>query len=291
MGSAFKIERLSLGGLETMLAWSGWSTGPSDAACFLSADPEGFLGAYDNTRLIGAVAAIRYGSRFGFMGPILVDPPYQGLGIENQLAAHALEHLGNRTIGHVSHPHFPMEGGHPEGFQPAHKQVRFRGPTGALRGSPQREVLRAKGSFASLDKLPNSVVQGFDSLYFPGPRAAFLREWIRAGSHRAVGWLENGPAKSLKGVGVIRPSPAGWLVGPLFARSPEIAAGLLAELTEPLSPEEILLWDIPQPNRPAIRIAREAGLEQVLETVRCYRNGQVSIAPETVYGLTSLELG
>jgi hypothetical protein len=69
--------------LSLALDWAaaeGWNPGLSDAACFLAADPDGFLLAELDGEPIGCVSAVRYGEGFGFLGFYIVRPAHRGRG-------------------------------------------------------------------------------------------------------------------------------------------------------------------------------------------------------------------
>lgn len=287
------IRRIEAAEVETLIDWAraeGWSPGAKDGACFLSADPEGFIGAYLDDRLVGGVAAVRYGARFGFIGLLIVHPDFRAEQIGLHLAQAAIEHLGNRTMGEDGVLNQERNYRRIFGFETAHRQQRHLGKAGSLPSGPVGS-LDPPTELVDAKKLPAGVLNAFDGLYFPGPRAAFLRNWIHALGHKAIGCLQGHPVKTLSGYGVIRPTPLGHKIGPLFAKNQAIATAILAKLIEGLAPTDPVIWDIPQPNALATRIARDAGMEVAFETVRMYKNGSVSIRPETVYGITSFELG
>lgn len=293
MTSGATIVPIPLNHVETLIDWArgeGWSPGPMDGPCFHSADQDGFFGAFIGEKLVGGISAVRYGSRFGFIGLLIVHPDFRGKDIGLKLAKAAIEHLGDRVMGEDGVLDQEKNYHKIFGFESAHKQARYLGKASSLQ-SFQSHGLDPTGEMVALTRIPGSVLNGFDSLYFPGPRATFLRNWIHAKGHKGVAYLQGHPVKSLMGYGVIRPSAMGHKIGPLFAKNPTIAQALLVQLTSDLKPEDPVIWDIPEPNRPAVRIAHEAGMETVFETVRMYKNGQVSIKPETVYGITSFELG
>jgi len=293
MSEGLAIRPLDLAQVETLIDWAreeGWSPGLKDGACFLAADPHGFFGAFAKDQLIGGIAAVRYGPRFGFIGLLIVHPEFRGGRAGPELAQAAIGHLGERIIGEdgvlAKEKHYH----HIYGFETAHRQLRYLGKAGSLQSGPIAP-LEAATELVDARKLPAGVLNAFDGLYFPGPRAAFLRQWIHAQGHQAIGCLQGHPVKTLVGYGVIRSTPLGHKIGPLFAKNQAIARAILAKLVEGLAPGDPVIWDIPAPNGLAVRLAKDAGMEVVFETARMYKNGAVSIRPETVYGITSFELG
>ena len=94
----------------------------------------------------------------------------------------------------------------------------------------------------------------------------------------------------LAGFAVMRNAAGPSRIGPLYAQSPDIANVLIAALAKELRATSIAL-DIPDVNRPAVRLAEQIGLKPAFETARMYtgRNPDVDLAG--AYGVTSFELG
>ena len=293
-----KLGPLDAAGLDMLLSWAqaeGWSPGLNDGPCFFAADPEGFFGAWVHGEMVGGVAAIRYGANYGFIGLLIVKPSFRGGDIDPRLFQLALEHLGDRTIGLDSVLSQESHYQRLFGFAKAHGQVRYLGKAGAMQWQ-SRPAKRETVTVVDLAKLPDGVVQSFDSLYFPGPRASFLRSWIHAPRHLGKALLHSQlvlghEVKTLIGYGVLRPTPMGQKIGPLFAKSAEIAQILVESLVAGLAEEDPVLWDLPKPNQVACRLADNFGMKPVFETVRMYKGEVPSIAPETVFGITTFELG
>jgi len=69
---------------------SGWNQVRRDWEWFLTLAPGGMWVAEHNASVVGTVAAVRYGDRFGWIGMVLVDPAVRGRGIGTRLLDHAL---------------------------------------------------------------------------------------------------------------------------------------------------------------------------------------------------------
>lgn len=302
MNTDAEIGPLDEEGLKTLLEMAreeGWAPGFHDGPSYLAADPEGFFGARVDGKLVGGVSAVRYGANYGFIGLLIVRPEHRGGNIGLKLARKAIEHLGTRVMGEDGvlaqeknyHKLF--------GFETAHHQLRYKGKAGTLqqeRPTIADNDLPRDHAIVELTRIPSGVIGSFDAMYFPGPRAAFLRSWINAPGHVGKGILQTQmvrghEVKTLVGYGVIRPTDLGNRIGPLFAKSATIARALIADLCAHLGPQEDVLWDIPQPNRVACRMATEWGMEVVFETARMYKGTPPAIAPETIFGITTFELG
>lgn len=302
MNTDAQIGPLGEDGLKTLLEMAreeGWAPGFHDGRSYFAADPEGFFGAWIDGKLVGGISAVRYGANYGFVGLFIVRPEYRGGNIGLRLAQKAREHLGDRVVGEDGVLAQEKNYHKVFGFDTAHHQLRYKGKAGAFsksRPGIADDDLPKDHDIVELTRIPSSVIGSFDALYFPGPRAAFLQSWIHSPGHVGKGVLQTRlvrgeEAKTLVGYGVIRPTDQGYRIGPLFARSAIIARELLVGLCAHLDPADDVLWDLPQPNRVACRMATDWGMEVVFETARMYKGPPPPIAPETIFGITTFELG
>src|SRR5262249_21988221 len=127
----------------------------------------------------------------------------------------------------------------------------------------------------------------YDRRFFPEPRDSFLAAWISLPERAAMVAVRDG---ALAGFAVMRTAAGPSRVGPLYAETPPIANTLIAALAGELQATAIAI-DVPDVNRPAVRLAEQIGLRPAFETARMYtgRNPDVDIAG--TYGVTSFELG
>jgi hypothetical protein len=130
-------------------------------------------------------------------------------------------------------------------------------------------------------------VAAFDRRFFPGPRDAFLREWLTAPGHIALVLLG---ADGVQALGVLRPCREGSKIGPLFAETPEAARRVFSALLA-RAPAGPVFLDVPEPNSAAINMAQEAGMAPVFETARMYAGPAPDLPLAQIYGITSFELG
>jgi len=77
---------------------SGWNQVGRDWEQFLTLTPDGARVADHEGRVVGTVATVRYGTRFGWIGMVLVDPIVRGRGIGTLLLDHALELLSDMPL-------------------------------------------------------------------------------------------------------------------------------------------------------------------------------------------------
>lgn len=98
----FSIQSMTSDDMNLVIAWAtheGWNPGLYDAIPFRAADPEGFLMGVLDGEPVAAISAVRYGSRFGFMGFYMVKPEFRGQGYGVAMWKAALSRLQGRVIG------------------------------------------------------------------------------------------------------------------------------------------------------------------------------------------------
>ena len=107
------------------------------------------------------------------------------------------------------------------GFIPCHANIRFRGA--AVPCVPSDPAVRTD--------VPFEAIVAYDAPFYPGMREAFTAGWWSHPAHVRRAIL--GQGGEVRGYGVVRPSQAGWRIGPLFADSPADAALLCLPLPNP----------------------------------------------------------
>lgn len=263
------LTALELGQAVDWAAAEGWNPGLDDAAAFGTADAEGFLGHFEGESLAATISAVRYDSRFGFLGFYICRPDLRGRGLGLRLWRAAMAQFGDRVVG-LDGVVAQQENYRASGFEFAHRTIRYGG---LLSGS-------AGGSPIDADR-----VLAYDRPFFPAPRGAFLRRWLAPAGGAALMAVEDG---ACRGYGVRRPCRSGHKIGPLFADTPGIAEQLLAALAP--DGEEVFL-DVPEPNREGVSLAERLGLAPVFEVARMYRGPTPDLPLRRIYGVTSFELG
>ncbi|ONG57304.1 GNAT family N-acetyltransferase [Pseudoroseomonas deserti] len=250
-------------------AAEGWNPGLADAMAFHAADPEGFLlGVLDGVP-VGCVSAVRQGDSHGFIGFYMIRPEHRGKGFGIAMWRAAMARLAGRNVG-LDGVLAQQANYARSGFGLAWRNVRH----GA---EAPRPVAGAEGELraASLeDALALDV--------FPVERRGFLQAWLAAPGHRAL-------AVPGRGFGVIRPCRNGQKIGPLMARDDAAARAIFNALIEGVSGPVFL--DLPEPNKAALALAGEAGLEASFETARMYTGAVPALDLAACYGLASFELG
>ncbi|MPT25052.1 MAG: GNAT family N-acetyltransferase, partial [Starkeya sp.] len=203
------LNRAEIGLAVEWAAAEGWNPGLSDAACFATVDPAGFLVAELDGAPAAVISVVNYDPRFAFLGFYIVRPELRGQGIGFRLWQAGLAHAGARTIG-LDGVLAQQANYASQGFAFAHRNIRFT-------GTPEAGEV---GETVDLAQVPFAAIEASDARVFPAPRAAFLKAWITAPGHVGRAVLRNG---RLAGWGVVRPARTGWKIGPLVAEDAEVA--------------------------------------------------------------------
>lgn len=268
----------------------GWNPGHEDGSCFLPQDPDGFfLGRIDGVP-VSAVSVVNYGDAYSFLGLYLVRPEFRGRGHGLATWQHAMPHAGTRTIG-LDGVVARQDDYRRSGFAASHRHVRHVGSVGSVDsiGSVGSiDVVAEPGRPAKIRPVADIALEeitAYDGQCFPAERPAFLKRWLTAPGHHALGIATGG---RLTGYGVIRPARHAHRIGPLFADSPADAGALITALAGAVGEFAI---DVPDDNPAALALMAVLGMKPVFEVARMYTGPIRLTRRERVYGVTSLELG
>ncbi len=257
----------------------GWNPGFHDTDCYYSADPNGFLIGFRGNEPIATISAIRYGSKFGFIGFYIVKPAYRSRGYGIQIWNAALKYLERRNIG-LDGVAAQQENYMKSGFKLAHRNIRFEGISGS-KSSYNAEIIK-------LSTLPFGTIELYDRPFFPEDRSLFIKSWINQPDSTALGIMRGG---KLKGYGVIRACSSGHKIGPLFADSLELAESLFLSLKSEVKDKEPVYLDTPELNHAAISLAKRYHMKAAFETARMYTGERPNLPLDRVFGVTSFEVG
>ncbi|MCU0633132.1 MAG: GNAT family N-acetyltransferase [Methanolinea sp.] len=264
------------------LEWArdeGWNPGLHDGECHYAVDPAGWYVAESGGEVVGTVAVTNYDSRFSFGGFFVIREDVRSRGIGWQLSSAAIRHAGARNLGIDGV--FEMQEKYTArmGFSFAYRNIRWKGIADGKR----------QPGLCPVQDVPFSELMEYDSLHFPAGRKPFLERWIRMPDSFSSACVEGGV---LRGYGVIRRCVEGFKIGPLFADSPEIGERILEDLA---GREEVrgqpFFFDTPEPNREAVGMARERGMEEVFGTARMYTREIPPLPLSRIFGVTSFEMG
>ena len=280
-GAGYAVRTMSRRELDRAVDWAaaeGWNPGLHDAGAFHVADPEGFLVGVLDDRPVASISVVRYGQGFGFLGFYIVVPEARGHGYGRQIWEAGLARLAGCVVG-LDGVVAQQENYRRSGFALAWRNIRFG-------GVPPVEDWPTDG-LVDARTIPMDRLLAFDGTLFPAPRPSFLAAWIALPGAVALARLRDG---DLVGFGVVRPCREGMKIGPLYAADPGVARQLFLALAAAARGEPVFL-DVPEPNRDAVALAREAGLTQHFETARMYAGPAPALDARRLYGITTFELG
>lgn len=276
-----RIHTMTQSELALALDWAaeeGWNPGLEDAACFLAADPGGFLMGFVDGEPVGCISVVRYGEGFGFLGFYIVRPQWRGQGFGYRLWQSGMEQLVGRTVGLDGV--VAQQGNYRRsGFELAHRNVRYGGVVQLERPEDAR-LMRMQSRLVE-------KVMAYDGAFFPEPRVSFLGCWLQPQAREGVALIEGG---RLHGYGVIRACRSGYKIGPLFADDAERADLLFRALAAQADGAPVYV-DCPEPNPQAGALAGRHGLTPAFETARMYRGPAPNLPLARIYGITTFELG
>ncbi|MGB1242971.1 MAG: GNAT family N-acetyltransferase [Chitinophagales bacterium] len=278
----YTIRTMTRPEIDIAVEWAakeGWNPGLQDADSFYAADPNGFLIGLLDGEPIACISAVQYGNSFGFIGFYIVKPEYRGKGYGIQIWNAALKYLEGRNVG-LDGVLAQQENYQKSGFELAYRNIRFEG----------KSKSRYPRSMALVDfsMIYFGEIQAYDSAFFPDNRDAFLQSWIRQKDSIGFGIYEEG---ELAGYGLIRKCRLGYKIGPLFADNAELAELLFLALTSKIPPKETFYFDTPDINKAAVSLAEKYGMTKVFETARMYNQSNPDIDLQSLFGVTTFELG
>jgi hypothetical protein len=258
----------------------GWNPGLNDGAAFYSADPKGFfIGEYNHEK-ISCISAVRYNG-FGFIGLYIVEEDFRGYGFGLAIWNHAMNHLKGVNIG-LDGVVAQQENYKKSGFHLAHTNMRFK-----LSPPPETDTVLSD-HIVSAPLIDFETLLAYDSAHFPARRQAFLKSWISTETAKTLVYQDD--PKKIQGMGTIRQCFHGFKIGPLYARTPEIADQILSNLI-PFSQQRPIFLDIATNNADALALVKKHQMTYVFETARMYTDDQPALPWQEVYGITSFELG
>lgn len=276
------IRRMSRPELDLGIGWAaaeGWNPGLHDAEAFHAADPHGYLVGLLGDEPVGMIAAVRYGTGFGFIGFYIVRPAWRGRGHGLALWQAGMQSLSGRRVG-LDGVLAQQANYRRSGFELSYNNIRHQGLAMAA-GSADPQIL-------PIDQLPFEQVARYDAALFPDDRRRFLSAWLNLPGSIGLGLMQD---DTLAGYGVIRPCRQGFKVGPLLADDAGVARRLLRALLAAVPRDALVQFDTPAVNAQAVALARSFQMSPVFETARMYTGGAPVLPLERLFGVTSFELG
>lgn len=286
-----KVRQMTRAELDTAIEWArleGWNPGLKDADIFWHADPMGYLaleriGVDGQSEMIGSGSTVSYDGKFGFMGFFIIRPDFRSQGLGRELwfkrRDSLLSRLGSDAAigmdGVFDMQPFYAKGG----FIFSHRNLRMQGLGQELHFDQSRVRKISEANFESIEKI--------DKRCFGFNRGLFLRSWLYMPNSTSFCY-EN--ENEFLGFGTIRQCHTGWKIGPLFAKSKDVADELFKALNTVAKGESIFL-DTPEINENALALAREYKMSECFGCARMYYGKFPNLPYEEIYGVTTFELG
>ena len=127
----------------------------------------------------------------------------------------------------------------------------------------------------------------YDTISFGCQRTSFFKNWLRMPESRAIKYTEN---NKVLGYAVIRKAETGYKIGPLFGNNKIIAEELFKSCLCIDSNNSVFL-DIPTTNQNAVSLVKKYNGKYVFECARMYYGAAPKLDVNTIYGITTFELG
>jgi GNAT superfamily N-acetyltransferase len=277
---SFRVRTMRPEEVSLAVDWAaaeGWNPGLSDASCFASASPDGFLLGEFAGAPAAILSVVNYDEHFSFLGFYIVRPDLRGRGLGLRIWQAGMARAGSRAIG-LDGVVAQQDNYRKSGFVFAYNNIRY--------GGWVAPPVEATPTTVSLTEMPFDLIAMDDATVFPAARPTFLNTWIAAPGHIGRALIRG---RRLVGWGVIRPCRIGRKIGPLIADDRDAAEAVFAALVRPAGGQVFL--DVPQPNSAAMALATAHGLTPVFETARMYSGPIRKVSLERVYGVTTFELG
>lgn len=211
---------------------AGWNQIETDWQRIISVQPDGCLGAWIGSRLVGTTTFVTYGSTLAWVGMVLVDPACRGRGIGTRLFKAAIDALRKRQIPIVGLDATDL--GRPlyekEGFNEVASIERW---TGSLQQSAAD-----RGRTEQVQSRHADAIVRFDRRLAGVDRGLLIRQLI---SEEGEGVVARGGDGTLQGYVLVRPGRHSWQVGPLVADQEDTAMRLLDGAAHLLDGRDVVL--------------------------------------------------
>ena len=278
----FEISVGSADDVQRMAGWAndeGWNPGRTDAHAFFATDPAAFLIGRLDGEPQACISVVKYGAGFGFLGFYIARPPVRGKGYGIQVWQAGMARLQGRNVGLDGV--VAQQGNYRKsGFRLAWNNIRHE-------GAPPSPKPPAGVTFADARGIGFDRLAAYDRRFFPEARDSFLASWISLPERASLVALRDG---EISGFAVMRACAAASRVGPLYGATPEIASALVGALATTLGATAVAI-DVPDRNKPAVKLAEQIGLKPSFETARMYTGADPDVDYAGLFGVTSLELG
>ncbi|XP_064643062.1 holothin acyltransferase-like [Lineus longissimus] len=264
-----------------------WNETISDHEVYFNFDPKGIFVALVDGKPVGFTAAINWSDDFAVGGLSIVNKQYRGRGIGHALWEERLKHVGDRNFMIFSAPN-RIEANKRLGFTA--EICRFQMMSGKV--NKAKYLSRTENDYNVIVPYEEGHFDGvlaYDNLiHYINPRDRFLRLWFahKNKSRVAVAMA----ADQVVGYGCIYPTYEGYRIGPLYADSGDIAAGLLRELLDTIPEPQPTITMAVFSDSAGFKLAKELNLscQTPYETAMCRR--EIQFRTDKIYAVFDTQL-
>jgi predicted N-acetyltransferase YhbS len=238
-----------LAAADQLRAELGWNQTIQDWQRLLALSPEGCFVAEQYGRIVGTCTTVSYGNALAWIGMMMVHPASRGKGIGGTLLRCCVDHLRQRSVRCIKLDATPMG-------QPIYARIGFVPEWSITRWEHHGSPLAAEPAPECIHPLAEKYwppILAMDTQVFGGPRERLLR-FLAAESRRTLVYESGG---CILGFGMLRNGARAGYLGPIVAQP--ATRELLARSLLSGQGDQPIFWDIPDPNEPASRLARQLG--------------------------------
>ena len=263
---------------------AGWNQTEADWKRFLRASQEGCFVAEVDGKVCGSAATIVYGGRFAWVGMVLVDPEYRGLGIGTRLLERCIAYLDSIGVPCIKLDATPLG-------KPIYEKFGF-----VTEYELERWILkRVPGSLPQLadtgETMPGPLldfVMKADGVAFGADRSAILRS-VNEEEPRFTDGLWN--AGGMEGYAFGRHGSFADHLGPWIAKDAATGERILEQFLRQ-SCRETVVTDCLQANPFAKKLLQTRGFEFARPLTRMFRGrNEFPGRPELVCSILGPEFG
>ena len=265
-----------------LLDWAaaeGWNPGLDDAAPFHAADPEGFLLLRVNGQPAAAVSVVRQDARTAFLGLFICAPEFRGRGLGAQVFAAGLAQVGNRSVGLDA---VPAQVGR-------YAAMGFAPGFGSRRWSGDVPEIWATGRSRSPDEVERRTLFAADAKSEGYERRMFLSAWWTDAPNRRTLVLTDASGV-IEGYATARRCREGLKIGPLDARTPDVARSLIGDCASAFETSRVAI-DVPDDAGALGQVLERSEFDPAFATTRMWKGDRPARIPRPLQATATLELG
>ena len=264
---------------------AGWNQTEHDWRGYLEYEPAGCFIAEVNGKPAGTATTIRYGTRFGWIGMVLVHPDHRRHGVGTTLLRHTIAYLQRAGVDSIKLDATPMGKNVyvPIGFVDEYEISRYEGVAPAAAGT-----ITTPAAISALGAGDIDAVARFDAPVFGAERARVIASlrgrnpawcFVARDGAQVVGYL------------IARPGASAVQIGPWIARDDETAENLWRAVSSRIAGKKVYV-DVPAPNAAGVALMVRLGFKVQRTLTRMFfgKNTHPG-APEMIYSTGGPEKG